>query len=212
MSSRLPPPPEPFDLQCNVEVWDAEKPIIRVHHSAYGATEFNPGRGAGRFHPLDIRGIAVPTIYGSNTFAGALSETLFQRLPLTSSTKWIPREELMPLVMSSLTPKRSLRLIQLRGFGLRKLGITRVQMIESEADQFAMTRAWAAALYESIPDADGLIWMSRQHDSSEAIVLFGTRVRRADIEVAAAPRALSGEAWTEVIAAAEAAGITIGTP
>lgn len=212
MSSRLPLPPEPFDLHCNVEVWDADKMILRVHHSAYGATEFNPGRGAGRFHPLTVREVPVPTIYASNTIAGALSETIFQKLPSTSTTKWIPRNDLMPLVMSTLRPKRSLRLVQLRGFGLRRLGITRLQLIESEADQYATTRAWAGALYESVPDADGLIWMSRQHDSSEAMVLFGTRVQRADLEIAAAPRALSGEAWNDVAAAAEAAGITIATP
>lgn len=212
MSFRLPPPPEPFERQCNVELWAPEKPIIRVHHSAYGATEFNPGRGIGRFHPIDVHGSIVPTIYASNTVAGALSETIFQRLPSAAPAKWIAQHELLPLVISTLKPQRALRLVQLRGFGLRKLGVTRAQMIESEADQYSVTRSWAAALYESVPGADGLIWMSRQHASSEAVVLFGTRVARAELEVMAPPRALAGEGWTEVAAAAEAAGITIATP
>lgn len=215
MSSKLLPPPEPFELSWNTEEWDAGKPILRVHHSAYGATEFNPGRGAGRFHPLgDKRGDVVPTLYGSSTISGALSETVFQRVPHEAPVKSLPVSVLMPMVLSTLTPRRPLRLVQLRGFGLRKLGVTRLQMIESDIDQHPITRAWAAALYEHATDADGLIWMSRQHDSSEAMVLFGTRVARRDLEVAAAPRPLSPDSagWQDVLAAAEAAGIIIVMP
>jgi hypothetical protein len=151
-------------------------------------------------------------MYGSNTVDGALSETIFQRLPSMSSAKYIAERELMPLVLSTLRFRRRLRLIQLRGFGMRKLGVTRTQLIDSEADQYPVTRAWAAALYDSVADADGLIWMSRQHDSSEAVVLFGTRIGRDDLEVAAPPRALNGDGRSDVAAAAEAAGITIATP
>lgn len=51
MSSRLLPPPEPFDLRCNTETWAAEKLIVRVHDSSYSATELNPGKG-GRLPPF----------------------------------------------------------------------------------------------------------------------------------------------------------------
>ena len=82
MSSRLLLPPEPFDLQCNTETWEAEKPIVRVHNSAYVATEFNPGKRGGRFHPFaGEHEVIVPTIYGSNTIDGALSETIFRDVP-----------------------------------------------------------------------------------------------------------------------------------
>jgi hypothetical protein len=212
VSSSLPSPPEPFALDCNVEVWDAEKPIIRVHHSAFGATEFNPGSGNGRFHPVvDRMATRIPTIYGSNTFDGALSETVFHDVPVSGSGKAVAQSSLRPMLSSTLRPTRPLRLVQLRGFGLKKLGVMRAQMIDSEADQYPVTRAWAAALYEAVNVADGLIWMSRQHDTSEAIVLFGTRVRRHELEVAAAPRSLypPSPGWHDVLVAAEAANITI---
>jgi hypothetical protein len=68
VSSKLPSPPDPFTVAHNIEIWDADKPVIRVHHSAFGATEFNPGKGNGRFHPLVSRTrVSIPTIYGSNT-------------------------------------------------------------------------------------------------------------------------------------------------
>lgn len=204
-------PPDPFDLECNFETWPAEKPIIRVHDSSFGATEFNPGKGDGRFHPLFARGTAVPTLYGSNTFDGAVSETLFRFVPVAGPNRSIAQWNLMPLVSCTLLPARPLRLVQLRGLGLRKLQLSRVEMIESRADQYPLTRAWAAAFHTAYPDADGLIWMSRQHDMSEAIVLFGTRVQRHELTVAAAPRSLypPGDGWHDVLVAAEAAGITI---
>jgi hypothetical protein len=212
VSSRLPLPPEPFVLGYNVETWSADKPIIRVHHSAFGATEFNPGKGNGRFHPVaDRTATAIPTIYGSNTFDGALSETVFHDVPVSGPGKSVGQSTLIPMLSSTLLPTRALTLIELRGFGLKKLGLMRSQMIDSEADQYPVTRAWAAALYEAASVADGLIWMSRQHDRSEAIVLFGTRVRRYELEVAAAPRSLypPSPGWHDVLVAAEAADITI---
>jgi RES domain len=215
LSSELPLPPVPFDLTCNVETWDAEKPIIRVHHSAFGATEFNPGRGKGRFHPISApTGMPVPTLYGSSTFEGALSETVFHDVPVRGPGKAVEQSSLMPMLSSTLLPMRPLRLVQLRGFGLNKLGLTRAELVESEADQYVVTRAWAAALYTAFDDVDGLTWMSRQHDSSGAIVLFGTRVQRHELTVAAAPRSLypPSPGWHDVLVAAEAADLTILMP
>lgn len=213
MFSKVPPlPPEPFNLVCNIETWDAEKPILRVHHSRFGATEFNPTVFGGRFSGLrDHGGGIVPTMYGSNTIDGALSETVFHDVPVSGPAKTIAQSTLMPMLSCTLQPARALRLVQLRGFGLKRLGITRVELIESKAEQYSVTRAWAAALYENAVDADGLIWMSRQHDFSEAIVLFGTRVRRDELEVSAPPRSLypPSAGWDDVVRAAEAADIAI---
>lgn len=192
-------------------MWPADKPIIRVHDSSFGATEFNPGKGEGRFHPLVARGTPVPTLYGSGTFDAAVSETIFRSVPVTAPNRYITQWSLMPIVSCTLMPVRPLQLVQLRGSGLRKLQLARVEIIDTEADQYPLTRAWAAALYAAYPEADGLIWMSRQHDMSEAIVLFGTRVQREDLIVAAPPRALypPGDGWHDVLVAAEAAGIMI---
>lgn len=204
-------PPDPFDLECELETWEAIRPIIRVHHSTFGATEFNPGRGGGRFHPLVDRGMPVATLYGSNSIEGALSETVFRFVPAAGPGKRIKQEALMPMVSCTLLPRRPLRLIQLRDAGLQKLGVTRAEMIESDVDQYPITRAWATALHGAVPDADGLIWTSRQHQASEAIMLFGTRVDRFELVVGTPPRSLfpGGDSWHHVVAAAEAAGITI---
>lgn len=155
--------------------------------------------------------MSIPTIYGSNTFDGALSETVFHDVPVSGAGKAVAQAALMPMMASTVRSKRPLRLIQLRGFGLKKCGLTRRQIIDSDADRYRVTREWAAAFHDGVDDADGLIWMSRQHDSSEAMVLFGMRVKRDDLEVIAPPRSLypPSSGWHEVLAAAEAAGITV---
>jgi len=203
LSSDLPAP--------NLEIWPAGKSIVRVHNVKFGATEFNPGFGEGRFHPLnDSAGKSVATLYGSNTLDGALSETVFHDVPVSGTWKSIRQSKLIPMLATTISPLRDLTLIQLRGFGLKKLGVTRAQLIDSDAGQYGATRRWGAALHHA-STADGLIWMSRQHDTSEAIVLFGDRVERASFEVIDPPRSLypPSPGWIEVLRAAESAGITI---
>ena len=59
---------------------------------------------------------------------------------------------------------------------LRKLGITRKQLIDTEKDRYPVTRKWAEALYCQYADAQGLSWVSRQDDSARAVMLFGDRI------------------------------------
>lgn len=194
-------------LSPNLEIWPAGKSIVRVHNVTFGATEFNPGFGEGRFHPLND---SVPTLYGSNTLDGALSETVFHDVPVSGALKSIRQSKLVPMLATTISPMRDLTLIQLRGFGLKKLGVTRAQLIDSDADHYATTRRWGAALHDASA-ADGLIWMSRQHDTSEALVLFGDRVARSAFDVIDPPRSLypPSPGWLDVLRAAESAGITI---
>jgi hypothetical protein len=210
LSSELQPPPDDLPTP-NVEIWPAGKPIIRVHNVKFGATEFNPGFGEGRFHPLnETGGKTVATLYGSNTLDGALSETVFHDVPVSGALKLIRQSKLVPMLATTISPLRDLTLIQLRGFGLKKLGVTRIDLIDSDANQYGTTRRWAAAL-RLRSAADGLTWMSRQHDASEALVLFGDRVERSAFEVSDPPRSLypPSPGWLEVLRAAESAGITI---
>jgi hypothetical protein len=207
-----PPPDLP---QPNVVRWPAGRPIYRVHHVQDGATEFNPGLGNGRFHPIQSRGSTpIPTIYGASSIDGALSDTVFHDVPVSGPAKRISQSVLIPLLLCTLASKRDLLLVELKGHGLSKLRVTRSQLIDTGADHYAMTRRWAEALFEREPTADGLIWMSRQHDTSEAVVLFGSRVARGDLQVIEAPRGLfpPSTGWLEVVRAAEAAGITIASP
>lgn len=202
---RLPDPPDPSTLDPLLETWARGERIVRCHKSVFGATEYNPGFGRGRFHPFD----GVPTLYGSGSLDGALSETVFHDLPIRGPGRSILRSSLKTMLVSVLAPLRDLKLVQLHGFGLRRLEISRAELIESES-QPSQTVRWARALHACGSGIDGLVWVSRQHDTSLALVLFGDRVRRADLEVLEAPLPLyRGEGFDEVQRAAEQAGITV---
>lgn len=186
--------------------------MIRCHHVAFGATEFNPGLGrGGRFDPLvDPSGAKVPTLYAAGDREGALSETVFHNVPARGEGKRVSRVSTLRLVLSPLACRRDLLLAQLFGLGLPRLGLTREELIESEADSYPQTRSWAAALHASPGRLDGLVWVSRQNDGAQALLLFGDRVERRDLEITDPPLPLAfGRGLEELQGAAERARILV---
>lgn len=210
LSSSLADPPDPAELDPLTDVWPAGQPLVRCHHVGFGATEFNPGRGDGRFHPLRVRRSLVPTIYAAGDIDGALSETVFHNVPVAGPGKAVHRLKLKPMVVSMVACDRDLVVVRLHGHGLRRIGVTREQLISSDADQYEATRKWGAALYQAAVNTDGLTWVSRQHDTSRALVLFGSRVERKRFEVVQPPLPLFlGSGFDEVQRAAWEADITV---
>jgi hypothetical protein len=141
---------------------------------------------------------------------GALSETAFRAVPVHGTVRSFPASRLEPLRLSVLVPNRDLRLAALYGHGLRRLGLLRRDVIDTEAAHYGETAAWAAALHAAPSALDGLEWVSRQHDASRAVVLFGDRVTAGDLTLREGPIPLDrGPGWDLVLEAAEAAGIVI---
>jgi len=208
--SHLPKPPAPEELDLLIEEWAAEREFVRCHSSAYGATEFNATRGPGRFRPFTANRRTVPTLYGAEGFEAALSETVFHDVPVAGPDRQILISSLLPWLRSMLAPTRTLRLVDLRGFGLGRIGATRAKLIDSPASEYATTARWADALYQSPSQPDGLLWTSRQYDRQAALILFGTRVARRELRIVDPPLPLAlGEGLEAVRAAAETAGIMI---
>lgn len=186
------------------------EPIVRCHDGRYGATEFNPGLGAGRFHPFRVEGRYVPTIYGSSDLVGAFSETLFHDVPIEAGLRAIERSVLRPLLVSVIAARRPLRFAQLHSSGLGRLGIRRSELIDRDATAYPATVTWAKALHACPERFDGLVWISRQNDTSRAVVLFGDRIERQDLELVEAPMPLYlGPGYLRVQEAAGAAGIAV---
>ncbi len=206
----LPDPPDPSALDPLLEIWPRGRSFVRCHNLRFGPRDFNPGFGRGRFHPFqDAAGHPVPTLYAADRIDGALSETVFHDVPVRGALKMVRRERLKALGLSVLSPRRDLSLLQLHGFGLSRLGVAREELIASEAGQYSRTTLWARALHACRREADGLVWVSRQHDRSLCVVLFGDRVAAADLRVLRRPRCLDTETFEHVERAAEAAGIAI---
>jgi hypothetical protein len=199
-------------LRPILQTWGSGRPFVRCHHIRFGATEFNPGLGlAGRFHPFaDGESRKVPSLYAADNLDDALSETVFHDVPVRGPGKGVTKLALQPMVVSTLACERELSLVQLYGFGLSRLGLSRAELIETASEEYERTAAWAQALHASDERIDGLLWVSRQNDASLALVLFGDRVARATLQVVEAPQPLYfSPGYDEIQRAAGLAGITI---
>lgn len=205
-------PPPAAKLSPKVLTWKAGRQFARCHHSAYGATEFNREPGLSqRFRPFVARRRTVPTLYGSETLDGALSETLFHTVPLGGPDRRVRLSRFDPWLLSRLSPRRDLRLADLRDRALARLDITREELIESPASTYPETAGWASALYHCPLEPDGLVWNARQGDQDPALILFQRgRVKRQDLSIEQRPIPLAvGPGLELAYEVAERVGITL---
>lgn len=187
--------------------------LHRVHLEQYCADKFNPGvQGNARFSPIrDDQGLPIPTLYGGTTMDCALMETVFHDVPHTAGFKSFDKGKLIRQVHSIVEVTQSLQLADLASVPLRKLGITRKQLIDTEKNQYPATRQWAEAIHRQCLRVQGLSWVSRQDDSARAVMLFGDRVPEGAIRSHGTPAGLidSAEVYDAVLALAERIGVFI---
>lgn len=210
-SSATPAPPD--DLHVTLTTLSAGEVLHRVHLERYGADQFNPGvHGNARFSPIqDERGQPIPTLYAGTTMPCALMETVFHDVPHVPGFKSFDRGKLAGQQHSVVEVTQELQLADLRSLALRKLGISRKQLIDTEKDQYPATRRWAEAVHRQCLEAQGLLWVSRQDDSARAFVFFGDRVPDGALRQRGDSRGLleDADAYDEVLDLAERIGVSI---
>lgn len=207
----IPVPPDAPDFTMTTV--EAGAVLHRVHPGRYNADQFNPGtQGNARFSPIqNAQGDAIPTLYGGSTMDCALMETVFHDVPYAPGFKTLDKSKLSGQVHSKVEVTQDLQLIDLASVSLRKLGVTRKQLIDTEKDQYPATRQWAQKLHEKAPQAQGLSWISRQDDSARAVVLFGDRTPQGALQQQGSSRSLvnDGGAYDEVLNLAARLGVLI---
>lgn len=208
-------PPDFRTIAPTFETWPQGEPIIRVFNPAHPPNGFNPGAGGvsvrGRFHFFaDPAGSAVPVLYGSNAEDGAIAETIFHDVPVHGTIRSVPESRLDEAAIVTLVAERDLVLIELHGFGLRRLRVQPADLTGTDPAEYPSTVPWAKALHAAFPHIDGLVWMSKQFNSAKALVLFGDRVRPAELTITNGPTSLRvGAGRTLVDRAANHAGIVV---
>jgi hypothetical protein len=206
----IPPPPI---LHITLTSWPAGAVLHRVHNLGYGAVQFNPGiKGNARFSPVaGLDGKPIPTLYGGSSFACAAMESVFHDVPFAAGFKAYDKTRLEGQGHSQFTAAQDLVLADLGSRALRKLGVERKQLIDTEKDQYPVTRQWAVAIHAAFPQVQGLLWIARQDDSARAVVLFGDRIADGVLQPRAATRSLVGDpaAYGELLALAEQIGVDI---
>jgi len=210
----VPSPPDLRRVTPLFATWRRGAPIVRVFNHDYPPNAFNPGTGGGvrgRFHFFDdAAGAVVPAMYGSDQDDGAIAETVFHDVPVRGAARVVLESRLTTLSIVTLMPARDLRLVELLGFGLRRLEVRADDLTSTESADYPATVQWAKAFHAAFADVDGLVWMSRQFNAAKAVVLFGDRVAADDLQLLAPPLPLAfGPGRTRVDDAANRAGIAI---
>ena len=202
-------PTPPAALDPRLTTWRKDERLLRVYRLEYRATEFNPGGSGvrGRFHFFtNAAGTVIPILYGADGEESAIAETVFRDV---RSGGVMFRSRLAGLGLAEVRPNRDLRLIELHGFGLKRLDLHPHELTSTDPTEYASTVAWAKALHAAATDADGLVWMSHQFNTQRALMLFGDRVAEADLR-GALPLPLSfGAGLDAVERCANEAGIVI---
>lgn len=180
------------ELRLTLMEWPKGQLLHRVHQDKYSAVQFNPGmQGNARFSPIqDDKGKAISTLYGGTSRDCAMMETIFHDVPYAAGFKSYDKKKLLAQMHSMLQLNAPLTLVDLASVSLRKLGVTRKQLIDTEKDQYPATRLWAAAIYQQCPQAQGLCWVSRQDDSARAVMLFGDRIAKNGLKPQSTPHSL----------------------
>lgn len=196
-------------LRTTLIEWGKGQDLHRVHSFSYQADQFNPSsEGNARFSPLlDSNGTLIPTLYAGTTLDCALMETVFHDVPFQAGFKVLSKaSHVNGQVSSIICCPRALRLIDLTSIALKKLGVRRNGLIDTEASEYSITRQWAARFYVDHEDAEGLLWTSRQDDRAQALMLFEPRLKGLAFLPVAGPEPLllpDGSARPELLALAE---------
>jgi hypothetical protein len=131
--------------------WPTGEVVYRCYDVHWGSRDFSAGDAAhpGRFHPFTPgrRRTPLPVLYGAGDVDGALSETVFHGVPIRGS-KHLAHAQLVHRLVVALVARRDLILVDLTSDGLRRLGLTRGELIESDSRSYPRTAAWARALHD----------------------------------------------------------------
>jgi len=171
---------------AKISMIDLAPPLLwRVYPRRYGVDGFNRTQlGNARFSPLEVAGAIVPTLYAGSTLDVALMETVWHDAPTPShGFHLVLKDATEPRRVGSLKPSAALHLVDLTTVGLRRLGLARSDVIDSDQVDYPITRQLSAWLYENKPDAQGICWISRQNDEGRAMVLFEPRLRSVKLAV-----------------------------
>jgi hypothetical protein len=103
----------------------------------------------------------IPTLYAGTTLDCALMETVFYDVPYAAGPKMHSKAKHVAS-HSSLRFRLDLTLVDLSTISLRRLGISRPELIDTDSSHYDESREWALALHEQYPVAQGLKWISRR--------------------------------------------------
>lgn len=181
----LPPPPKALRiLPHKAATWFRVHPFDAAT-GKYAPAAFNgSGLGNPRFSPLfdPVTGKPIPTIYAAKSERGAIAEIVLHDVPNPSAGYQhdLERDYRANLHLSRIRAPAA-RLVNMTTMGLQAAGLAPAHLFEGDKDDYARTSEWAQWIWQDMPQAQGLRWMSKRDNQSEVIMLFGDRVDASDV-------------------------------
>lgn len=151
--------------------------LWRVHSTRFPAAVFNPTpatnplRG-GRFDTIDGK---YGCLYAAKAREAAVAEVLVRDIPVDGKARVLPRVMLRDRLLTRIAVKTSLLVVSLHGPDLGHVGQDS-WLTKCEKAEYALTRAWGAALRKWAPDAAGFVWRSKRDEDWLAYVFFEDRL------------------------------------
>lgn len=162
--------------------------LFRVHQNRFSADEYHPGPATSRVSTrfAFFGSPTVPVLYAAETPAAAISETLLHDVPIEGGR--VDVDLVQSRILSQVVTTRTLRLLALHGHGFRRIGTEADRVTRTLPSRYADSMPWARAAHEA--GFDGLVWMSRHHDTSRAYALFGRGGGHSDVQAVPGPGAV----------------------
>ena len=162
MAPKLGPLP-PADLATR-ELPIEEVPIgatfVRIHRTTLGALHFGVS-GDNRFDDPDKR---YGVCYAARSLQGAFAETCLREV----GARLVPLTRLAGRSATTLTAGSVLRLVELHGTGLARLGATAAV----SSGTYDVAQPWSRALYTHPDAVDGIVYRSNHDNSELCVALF----------------------------------------
>ncbi len=127
-------------------------------------------------------------------------ETVFHDVPTPPGDYILDLARLdeQSICISVIRSTHSLLLVDLSTKGLQRLGLKRVDLIDTPVRAYRLTRDWAAWFHRVSPKAQGLLWTSRKDDDAKSLMLFGDRIRAKSLTVVKPAQPVTG-VWQDVV-------------
>jgi RES domain len=158
------PPADFADRDLPIEVTPAGATFVRIHRSGVDPLFFGTS-GDNRFDdPEGQYGVC----YAARSLEGAFAETCLRQ----AGARLVPRSHIAERSVSVLTTVAELRLVELHGPGLARMGATAAV----STDTYDVSQPWSRAIHDHPVEVDGIVYRSN-HDGGELCVAFFERCR-----------------------------------
>jgi hypothetical protein len=152
------------DRDLAIELVPARATFVRIHRADHASLYFGIS-GDNRFDDPEHR---YGVCYAARTLEGAFAETCLRPVGATL----LPLSQLAARMVSLLAVAAELRLVELHGSGLARMGATAAV----SSGTYDVSQPWSRAIYAHPAKADGIVYRSN-HDNGELCVALFDRCR-----------------------------------